>query len=472
MNPQRNIATDRFGLGVQAVEVVPDDLRGWLREQLRRFDPAPPVLAAYPDSAAIGGAYADLVRIRRSARGEGGDAEAARAMGMAARQEDARLLAEAAATRIEMAVASETSFAERLVHFWSNHFAVSVEKLPLRIYAADYEFRVIRPNIMGSFTDLLLSVAAHPAMLIFLDQTRSVGPGSALAVRANRRRSDREIGLNENYAREILELHTLGVRSGYGQEDVTELARALTGWTVAGVGDGRLARFVDAADGETVFVEELHEPGRRTVLGRTYADSGAEQAPAILRDLAMRPETAAHIARKLAVHFIADDPPAAAVTRLAQAFLASDGDLPSVYAALIDEPEVWSAPRAKFRSPWDWLVASLRVTGIAGAGDNLRGSIRAFGALGQPVWQPGHPAGWSDQMVDWASPGALLARVELANRFAPRAGRQGDLPALATHVLGDALRSATADAIMAAEASGTRGTGLALLLSSPEFMRR
>lgn len=380
-------------------------------------------------------------------------------------QEQARI---SGAARLAHAVATSTPFAERLVHFWSNHFAVSVNKLPLASMAADYEFRAIRPHVMGNFAQLLRSAVGHPTMLVFLDQVRSAGPGSEAGLRVNRRRGAGALGLNENLARELMELHTLGVRTGYTQEDVTELARALTGWTVAGFARGRAARFAEGSPGETTFVPALHEPGVRTVMGRRYQDHGAEQAQAIIADLAGHPATARHIATKLAKHFISDDPPASAIARLERAFLGSGGHLPTVYAALVAEPEVWAAERTKFRNPWDWLVASLRAAG----GEMLGGHapLRLLGMLGQPLWRPGHPAGWSDSAEDWTSPGALLTRVEIANRLASGPGGRIDAVSRAREVLGDALRPATLDAIEASRSA--RGVGFALLLASPEFLRR
>ncbi len=374
---------------------------------------------------------------------------------------------------MRIAAQSETPLAERLVHFWSNHFAVSAERLPVRSLAADYEFRAIRGNLTGNFADMLRAAIGHPAMLTFLDQTRSAGPNSALISRINARRNNTQLGLNENLAREVLELHTLGVRSGYTQDDVEELARALTGWTVAGFARGGMRRFVDGEPGETVFIPELHEPGARTVLGKRYPEVGEAQALAILGDLALHPATARHLATKLARHFIADVPPQSAIVRLERAYLDSGGELGAVYDALIDAPEVWSAPRDKFRTPWDWIVATVRTLGPNAIPRNPQALHRLFEMLGQPVWQPGNPSGWGDVASDWASPGALLSRVEIANRLtmsAPRNARgHFDPRSLAQSVLGEALQPATAEAIARAEAPGM---GVALLLSSPEFMRR
>ena len=376
---------------------------------------------------------------------------------------------EAVAARFRTAVESGTPFAERLVHFWANHFAVSLEKVQPKMLAGDFEFRAIRPNLMGSFGDLLVSAASHPAMLVYLDQVRSVGPNSEIGARRNARQNARLFGLNENFAREMLELHTLGVRGGYDQEDVSELARALTGWTVAGVLRNGVGKVIEGPAGRTVFQPRLHEPGARTVLGKRYPDSGAEQMNAILADLAIHPATATHVATKLARHFIADDPPQVAIDRLARAFRESDGDLPTVYAALIEEPAVWQSDRTKFRSPWDWLVSSLRAAGLDSLPANEGTPFRFLETLGQPLWSPGNPAGWGDTMDDWAAPGALLSRVEVANRLATRLDDAFDARELAQEVLGEALRSETATAIARAEQPAF---GLALLLASPEFLRR
>ncbi len=471
MTDEASIANDRFGLGARPQTRVPDDARGWLAEQLRRFDPAPSAVFDLVPPAELIPAFA-AVRDRVQAARRSGDSEEEEAAVEERRENtrrDRRNAFAAGATRLRIAAQSETPFAERLVHFWSNHFAVSAERLPLRSLAADYEFSAIRHNLTGNFADLLRAAIGHPAMLMFLDQTRSAGPNSPLISRVNNRRSDRQLGLNENLAREVLELHTLGVRSGYTQADVIELARALTGWTVAGLARRNMRRFIDGAPGETVFVPELHEPGARTLLGRNYPEDGEDQALNILADLALHPATARHIATKLARHFIADVPPESAIARLERAFLDSGGELSAVYAALIDAPEVWSSPRTKFRTPWDWMVATMRAVGGNAIPRNPQVVNRLFEMLGQPIWQPGNPSGWGDVASDWASPGALLSRVEIANRFTMNGTGNVDPRALAQVIMGEALQPATAQAVARAEAPGM---GVALMLSSPEFMRR
>jgi uncharacterized protein (DUF1800 family) len=314
---------------------------------------------------------------------------------------------------------------------------------------------------LGHFEDLLLAVAHHPAMLLYLDQAQSIGPHSAASQRAQNLQQ-RGRGLNENLAREILELHTLGVRSGYTQEDVTEFARALTGWTLPGDQPG------DEAQATFRFVPALHEPGARTVLGRTYVDGGEQQARAILHDLVLEPATARHIAAQLARHFVADDPPPALVQRLADTFSTTGGDLPSLYRALITAPEAWQPAQAKFKSPWDWGVSSLRALGRREMPPMQ--AVQLMNQLGQPVWRPGSPAGYADVALTWAAPDALLRRVEAAQRLAGQAGDKVDARTLAPRVLPDgALSEATAGAIARADSGGT---ALALLLVAPEFLRR
>ena len=192
------------------------------------------------------------------------------------------------------ALTTDSPFVERLVHFWANHFAVSVDKLPVIGLAGLLEFEAIRPHVLGRFSDMLLAVEQHPAMLVYLDQAQSIGPNSRAGELAAMR-GGKQRGLNENLAREIMELHTLGVRTGYSQADVTEFARALTGWTVSGLGRGPAARPIGGVPGQFVFADILHEPGARTIVGKSYDQPGEAQARAVLRDLAASPATARHL---------------------------------------------------------------------------------------------------------------------------------------------------------------------------------
>ena len=450
------IALNRFGLGARPDEPAPADPRRWLLSQFDKYEPLPAPWKPVSHTPALLEAWLAQQRAVREAP-EGQRAGIREAYLRKGRDE----YVAAAGARANSALQAAAPFVERLVHFWSNHFAVSVDKLLVIALAGGFEADAIRPHVMGRFEDLLLAVLRHPAMLLYLDQAQSIGPASPAGARAQARQL-RGRGLNENLAREILELHTLGVRSGYTQDDVTEFARALTGWTLPA--DTR----ADGAAPTFRFVPALHEPGARALLGRHYAEGGEQQARAIVHDLATSPATARHVARKLARHFVADEPPPALVDRLANAFLRTGGDLASVYRELAASPEAWQAASAKFKSPWDWAISTLRALGRNEVPATLATNLMI--QLGQPVWRPGSPAGYDDGAAAWAAPDALLRRVEVAQRIAAQVGEAVDARVLAPRVLpGGALSEATAGAIARAERGST---ALALLLVSPEFLRR
>jgi uncharacterized protein (DUF1800 family) len=441
-----SIAFNRFGLGARPDELVHTDSQAWLISQLLAYDPLPAAWKQQPRTAALVGTWNDMQRSVRLAP------EGQRSGIREKYLRDGSLIYQAAVgARTASALESTTPFVERLVHFWSNHFAVSVDKLLIVGLAGSFEADAIRPNVLGRFEDLLLAAVRHPAMLLYLDQAQSAGPNSGMASRGR--------GLNENLAREILELHTLGVRTGYTQEDVKEFARALTGWTLPGE--------IASADNTFRFVPSLHEPGSRVLLGKTYSDTGEGQARAMIHDLAKAPATALHIARKLAQHFVADEPPQGLVLRLADVFTNSGGDLKEIYKSLIASPEVWQAKAKKFKSPWDWTISSMRAMGRRNV---IPSQITALlTQLGQPVWRPGSPAGFNDTSANWAAPDALMRRVEIAQRLAQESNESVDARILAPKVLPEVLTEATSNAIARAE---SRGTAIALLLISPEFLRR
>jgi uncharacterized protein (DUF1800 family) len=460
------IALNRFGLGARPDEPAPADPPRWLLSQLDAYQPLSAPWQPVPRSSALVQAWLAQQRAVRQAP----DGEKSGVREAYLRQARGHHV-DAVGARASSALQSPAPFVERLVHFWSNHFAVSVDKLLVVGLAGGFEADAIRPHVLGRFEHLLLAVVRHPAMLLYLDQAQSIGPGSRAGLRSAARQQ-RQRGLNENLAREILELHTLGVRSGYTQDDVTEFARALTGWTLPGdeAREAQEAPEAQKADRAATFrfVPALHEPGARTVLGRAYAEGGEQQARAILHDLATAPATAGHIAAKLARHFVADDPPPALVQRLADTFQRTAGDLPSLYRELVAAPEAWQPAPAKFKSPWEWAVSGVRALGRR----ELPGpqASNLLNQLGQPVWRPGSPAGYDDVTATWAAPDALLRRVEVAQRLATQAGDTVDARALAPRVLpGGALGDATASAIARADSGAT---ALALLLVSPEFLRR
>ena len=279
--------------------------------------------------------------------------------------------------RAQSAALTARPFGERLVHFWSNHFAVSADKGAIFGLAGTLENEAIRPHVNGRFVELLTAVEKHPAMIAFLDNQFSVGADSEAARFAAQRNAKRPFGINENLAREILELHTLGVDGGYTQQDVTSFAQIITGWSIGG-GKGRLA---GGETGRFYFRDNLHEPGPKRFLGRVYAQDGYAQGEAVLADLAHHPSTAHFIATKLARHFIADDPPAAAVERLARAYLKSGGELPQVYAALIESPEAWEREHEQVQDTGRFRVFDVarprRRAAEAGGGDPQLRSLRS-----------------------------------------------------------------------------------------------
>lgn len=463
------VAFNRFGLGARPGDRdrLLGDPRGYLKAELRRPDIAlisldDPVYADLKGSTfAIQASMAENLQRKldrkRMAAVDGAPAAspAVPAKPAMPRSEGTLFRAEAQA-RFDKALRAEAGFIERLVYFWSNHFCVSAAKGAIvRASAGSFEREAIRPFVLGRFADMLLAVERHPAMLFYLDNQQSVGPDS----RAGR---NRKRGLNENLAREILELHTLGVGGGYTQADVTSFARILTGWTMAGR-EGRLGE-----PGNFVFNANAHEPGDAMLLGKTYPAGGMGQAEAALNDIARHPATAQHIAAKLARHFISDDPPQAAVARLATVFAKRDGDLRALASALIDMPEAWSTPLAKMRSPFDYVVAVRRAAG-PGPASGPGQSLGWLAALGEPLWQPPGPNGFPDRADSWASAAGMKTRLDIAWQAARQIKEIGNPNDMVDAIIGPSASPDTRHAVAHAE---SKQQGLALLLMAPEFQRR
>ena len=461
------IAANRFGLGARPGDLaaIGGDGRDWLRAQLKDAPPQPGDAQLRSSSEILAEAL-DLRREIRASRqaAASGDASVA---GQAALTKVPQLLrpvyVEEATARFRLAVATDRPFVERLTQFWTNHFAVSVDKNLLLGLAGSLEREAIRPHVLGNFSDMLLAVERHPAMLLYLDNHLSVGPHSKAARNVERRHAERKIGINENLARETLELHTLGVGGGYTQADVTSYAEVITGWSIG----GEQGRRPQGEPGKFMFRAELHEPGAKVVLGKRYPDTGYDQGVAVLRDLANNPSTARFIATKLARHFIADDPPSKAIDRIAKAYLASNGNLPAVYLALIESPDAWTQSLAKYKTPTDYIVSSFR--GLQIPADAGRASLAPFELLGQRTYAPGSPAGWPDRSADWDGASALMKRIEWADAVGQKIGNRRDAMDLAPQLLGETLTGATRTAISRA-ASGSQA--VTLLLAAPEFMRR
>jgi uncharacterized protein (DUF1800 family) len=471
------IAVLRFGLGARPgdLAIAAADPRAWLTAQIQGAVP----LAGNTPLAPSDQIFTELLAARderqQMKRETGGEAAGSTAVAAFNPVRDAYLPHYRAQVlaRAQSAALTTRPFAERLVHFWTNHFAVSADKGAVFGIAGTLENEAIRPNVNGRFVDLLTAVEQHPAMIAFLDNQYSVGKDSELALLAARRAArqrtgasdppKRDFGINENLAREILELHTLGVNGGYTQSDVTSFAQIITGWSIGG-GKGRLA---GGTPGRFYFRDNLHEPGAKSFLGKTYAEEGQRQGEAVLADLSRHPATAHFIATKLVRHFVADDPPRAAVERVARAFHKSGGDLPRVYAALIETPEAWDAQMRKFKTPEDFVFSTLRALNVSPR--QPEEVVRSFDLLGQRQYTPGSPAGWPDTSKSWDGSDALMHRVLWASRAASRYERGTDPVALAASSLGNYARAETVTALRRASSSSQ---ALALLLMSPEFQRR
>jgi uncharacterized protein (DUF1800 family) len=504
------IAAHRFGLGEPRLDAIGSDAIGWLRSQI---GPAEPQRGSGLATGAEGlKRFAEFLRDQRSARPRppsaaatavgpmAADAAAApgAAMSADARRPDNRpdtradtrsaeqqfgehfrsIVQADVRARLVTAAASSKPFNERLAWFWCNHFTVSMAKASARGIVGAFEREAIRPHIGGSFEALLKAATKHAGMLRYLDNDQSAGPDSTVVRRLARRRAGgdetvpRLTGLNENLAREVLELHTLGVAhggrayggwGGYTQADVTEFARVLTGWRVP----LREMLRAGSASEPTRFESGWHDPGPKTVLGQRYRE-GAEALDAVLGDLARHPSTARFVSYKLARHFVADEPPAELVATLAAAFGASGGDLPTLYRALLESPLAWHPAPAKLKSPEEFVVSSARLLSLGGEAF-ARNPDGGIGALGQRVQAAPSPAGWPDRAEEWLGPDAVWKRVEWATRVANLVGRQVDARTLARSSLGPWLADETARQI---ERAADGPQALALLLLAPEFQRR
>ena len=463
------LAAHRFGLGEPSLDAPRSDPQGWLLAQIGPAD------AARGESLLSTAQALDLIKAeaekRRLARNPPAGTTAEQLLAGHYREvtiADAR-------SRLQTAATTRRPFAERLQLFWANHFTVSLTKGSVRGLVGAFERDAIRPHIAGSFEALLRAAAMHPAMLRYLDNNQSAGPHSAIVGRSLRRArtmpdAPRVTGLNENLAREILELHTLGAdsgrgpdgpRGGYTQADVTSFAAVLTGWRPAGLDSGS-GRPFDAA---------WHEPGPKRLLGKSYPE-GPDALPQVLHDLARHPSTARFLATKLARHFVADDPPAELIERMAAVYRRSDGQLAEVYRELVRSPLAWNPAPAKLKTPEEFVVSTVR---LLGGGERIgeRGEFANVGAgivaQGQRIHATPSPAGWPDRAEEWLGPEAVWKRIEWATRVADRVGRFVDARALAGASLGPLLSDNTKAQI---ERAADGPQALALLLMAPEFQRR
>lgn len=502
------MAAIRFGYGLRPSEAPPQTKDDLIGQVARGTNGAPgfPVSGIEARHTAI----LDLQdRLRQIRQADGDDLTRRQQRRLLQRRAQVLFQMDANA-RLMQAVLSPDGFNERLATFWTNHFSTSAAKsLPMRLIVPLYEAEAIRPYMGGRFATLLRSATEHPSMLIYLDQAQSLGPDSRGGMRRNK-------GLNENLGRELLELHTLGAGSGYTQADVRSAAMVLTGLTV------------DQQAMETAFRPQISEPGTHEVLGVSYGGAKRTRKDylAMLDDLAVNPKTAEHISRKLAVHFISDQPPQEMIEAMSEAWKRTDGELPAVYRAMLDHPAAWADEGAKARQPFDFIVTGLRALNSgAGAGD-VAAFMQAFqqddadndemmamprkdaapaadgqammqappspedearikrrkafqmaralgqGALrrmGQPTWLPPSPAGFEENFSAWITASQLSERLSWARRASAQFGKDVDPREFLKATLADAARDET---IRVVSQAPNRVSGLTLVLASPEFNRR
>ena len=427
MDAQVTQALIRFGLGPKGSQAPPSDPIAWLDAQI-----AAPDAAQFPRDLPSTADGLTLLREQRKLKQN--------FIGLA-------LQADSRAQTAEL-VTTSAPFRERLVWFWANHFTVSTRQGETAAVIGPYIREAIRPHVFGPFFDMLLAVMRHPAMLMYLDNGQSIGPDSPVGQKTHR-------GLNENLARECLELHTLSPAAGYTQADVTAFAAVLTGWSVE----------INALQPGFVFRADAHQPGPKTVMGRIFppGDAGGILA---LDFLAHHPATYRHLAAKLVCHFVADTPPPDAVRTIEARLHDTDGDLGEAARALVRLPQAWS-PGTKFRTPFDFTVATHRLLDFMPP-EEPPFLPNAMNALSQPVWGAPLPNGWPDRAQDWTAPDALIRRIDWAYAMAGHLGDR-DPVGLASSALGPAMKPAT---LAAMRNAGSRRDALALLLTSPEFQRR
>lgn len=437
------IASHRFGFSETSLRALQADPRGWVQNQFKQP-------AAFDSTGLIDSAQAMVLtrEVLKAAKNDKPTPGATNAM-TPSRKALRETNLHALARRWQHTISTPTPVAERWVQFWTNHFTVAATKATLAALVWPFEYEAIRPHAFGNFKDLVRASTLHPAMLLYLDNAQSIGPDSKAGQR-------RDKGLNENLARELLELHTLGVNGGYTQEDVTQTAKILTGWTVR-----------PGADGNVEFMAAWHQPGSKRVLGKTYreGDSGLGH---LLTDLTRHPSCAKLVATKLVRHFVTDEPPAALVDAVAARFLATEGDLLATAQALFGHDIAWQPQHpAKFKRPDELVLSAHRMLKLPIA--NMAQTVDAIQTMGQALGRAPSPQGWPDRAEEWLSPDALLKRVQWADKFAQVHRNDADARALVKLAWGPDLSAGTLQHIERAESSAQ---SLALALASPEFQRR
>jgi len=451
MSLEGALAVHRFGLGARPgeIEAASRDPKGWLVAQIGTpaEQPVAPDGAAFPGSGVLVRQEQEMIAARRAAKAGDTEAQKNQAGGRL------KIFTDEMAGRFQLGFATTRPFAEHLVWFWTNHFTVSTTAGRTLNFAGAFEREAIRPYIADTFENMLLAVASHPAMLVYLNNVASIGPHSRAGERTGK-------GRNENLGRELMELYSLGVDGGYTQADVIALANILTGWSLdpqASSGFG--------------FFPNRHEPGPQILRGRRYNDDLRSGIQAV-RDLAHDPHTARHIATKFATYFIADQPSPQSVVRLETVFNKTGGNLKALAAAAVEDPAAWTPAPAKMRSPVEYVTAGYRLLGLP-RGDNAAQQIRAaMGSarnMGEFPMTASSPNGWPLVSDAWTGPDAVLNRIEWAKQVGARMPPDFNAATVADAGMGPLLAPATRTAMARAE---SQGDALALLIASPEFQRR
>jgi len=454
-----NIAVNRFGYGARGDELAQakTDPKKWLTSQLKVID----FNDKQPSSADIFIAHARFQKQKKLMKQKQKQRQSSKVQVLENNEdkEKNKMLKNAArktymkmsAASLKQAIASDYSVSWRLFDFFSNHFSVSTAGRLMVGLSPTLEREAIAPNLLGNFADLLLAVEQHPAMLIYLNNEKSFGPNSRMAKK-------RKVGLNENLAREIMELHTLGVAGGYSQNDVIELAKGITGWSVKRPKKEHGTGFV--------FRAYAHEPGSRELLGKKYDQHGITQGQQMLRDLAMHPNTAKYVCSKIAHHFVGESPPQSLIDKMQNTWLNNQGNIKQVMLTLFDAEEAWLENPQKFKTPREFVISTYRA--IAPNKINERALFNALTNLGQMPFNAGSPAGFSDDESDWLGASALMARVEWSSLVSAQIKRINAEQVMAT-ALGSGISQNTYQMVMRAESRQQAST---LLLMSPEFQRR
>jgi uncharacterized protein (DUF1800 family) len=452
-------AAIRFGYGPGPYDAPSANPRGWLKGQLRGDDPglASGQFAGLPSGADAVTALQTDARNRRAALLAAGNATLTPDQKAQFHAVTADMIKRDQLAQLGWAATTPAPFRERLVWFWTNHFSTSVQQNEAGPFIGPMMREAIRPHVTGNFTDMVLAVERHPAMLRYLNNDNSIGPNSPFGLRTAK-------GLNENLGRECMELHTVSLAAGYSQADVTSMAKILTGWSVAPADKG----------GDStgfLFRPNTHEPGPQTVMGRTYSSGDEQDGIDALTFLSKYPTTYQFLAKKLVTHFVSDNPPPSAVAHIAAVLRETGGDLGAASAALVDLPAAW-VPGAKLKTPFDYVLSILRAAPPPADDPHPVNPPGFLAGLGQPLWGAPLPNGWPDNAANWSGGDAIVTRADFAYTYAgllPEAAPGPEPADVAAAALGHLLRPATAAAI---EAAGSRREALTLLFSSPEFQRR